>query len=180
MTVVKTKIEGAWIIEPKVFDDERGSFCEKWNFNEFNQLLGIDHRFAQMNQSKSKKNVLRGLHYQSEHPQAKLVWVTSGVILDVFVDLRKDSPTYGKWDKYRFGINNRDSLLYVPAGCAHGFTVQCGEGHFNYLVSDYRYPEYEKTLMWNDSDLAIDWEVKNPIISDKDRNGLSFKDCDKY
>jgi dTDP-4-dehydrorhamnose 3,5-epimerase len=181
MKFTKTKIEGAWIIEPKVFEDERGSFCEKWNYNDFSDLIGVDHGFAQMNQSKSKENVLRGLHYQSEHPQAKLVWTTTGIILDVFVDLRKDSPTYGKWDSYRFGIKNRNHLLYVPAGCAHGFMVQSSEGHFNYLVSDYRYPEYERTLMWNDPYLNIDWNLQKPnktirvpILSDKDKQGHYF------
>ena len=101
MKFTKTKVEGAWIIEPKVFEDERGSFCEKWNSGDFSDLLGIHHDFVQMNQSRSKENVLRGLHYQYINPQAKLVWVNSGIILDVFVDLRKNSPTFGKWDSYQ-------------------------------------------------------------------------------
>jgi dTDP-4-dehydrorhamnose 3,5-epimerase len=183
MTFVETKVKGAFIIKPKIFDDERGSFHEKWNFAVYNEKLGIDHGFAQMNQSKSKENVLRGLHYQSEHPQAKLVWVTCGIILDVFVDIRKDSPTYGKWDSHMFSIGNRNDVLYVPAGCAHGFMVQSAEGHFNYLVSDYRYPEFERTLLWNDPYLKIDWqlqkpnmEIRKPILSDKDKKGHLFRD----
>jgi dTDP-4-dehydrorhamnose 3,5-epimerase len=135
------------------------------------------HDFVQMNQSKSKQNVLRGLHYQIEFPQAKLVWVTSGIVLDVFVDLRKDSPTFGQWDSYAL---NDNSLVYIPAGCAHGFYVKSDKATFNYLVSDFRYPEYERTLLWNDPDLNIDWSDGNlpvyPILSDKDKQGHYFKD----
>lgn len=186
MKFTKTKIEGAWIIEPKVFEDDRGSFSEMWNSNDFSELLGIHHDFVQMNKSKSNENVLRGLHYQIEHPQAKLVWVNSGIILDVFVDLRKNSPTFGMWDSYKFDVLNRGTLLYIPAGCAHGFMVKSIEGGFNYLVSDYRYPEYERTLMWNDPDLKIDWQLgqfgigdRVPILSDKDKNGHLFKDYEE-
>lgn len=179
MKFTKTKVEGAWIIEPKVFEDERGSFCEKWNSGDFSDLLGIHHDFVQMNQSRSKENVLRGLHYQYINPQAKLVWVNSGIILDVFVDLRKNSPTFGKWDSYQFDVLNRNNLLYIPAGFAHGFLVKSREASFNYLVSDFRYPEYERTLMWNDPDLNIDWGVVDPILSDKDKQGHLFKDYDK-
>jgi len=185
MKFTKTKVEGAWIIEPKVFEDERGSFCERWNSGDFSDLLGIHHEFVQMNQSISNENVLRGLHYQKEFPQAKLVWVNNGIILDVFVDLRKDSPTFGQWDSYQFDVTNRRNLLYVPAGCAHGFMVKSMQGSFNYLVSDFRYPEHERTLMWNDPFLNIDWGGHDrlpvyPILSDKDKNGLSFAECDKY
>ena len=176
MKFTKTKVDGAWIIDPKVFEDERGSFCEKWNSGDYSDLLGIHHDFVQMNQSISNQNVLRGLHYQSEHPQAKLVWVTEGSVLDVFVDLRKDSPTFGQWDSYTL-IDN--TLIYVPTGCAHGFYVKSKKATFNYLVSDFRYPEYERTLMWDDPDLNINWGVHYPKLSDKDKQGHLFKDYDK-
>jgi dTDP-4-dehydrorhamnose 3,5-epimerase len=169
----KTKVEGAWVIEPKVFRDNRGFFYEAWNQEDYKDLIGIDTKFVQMNHSKSKMDVLRGLHYQSEHPQAKLVWVTYGYVLDVFVDLRKDSPTFGKWDSVVLGGETR---LFVPEGCAHGFVVKSREADFHYLVSDYRYPEYERTLMWNDPDLNIEWDTINPILSEKDKQGHYFKD----
>ena len=181
MKFKKTKIEGAWVIEPKIFEDERGSFCETWNSGDFSDLLGIHHDFVQMNQSKSKLNVLRGLHYQIEFPQAKLVWVTRGTVLDVFVDLRKDSPTFGQWDSY---LLKDGSLVYIPEGCAHGFYVRSDEATFNYLVSDFRYTEHERTLLWNDPDLNINWSGSKlpfyPILSEKDKQGKTFKDCEKY
>ena len=162
MTFKETKIKGAWIIEPKVYEDNRGSFCETWNYQDFTDLIGVDTKFVQMNQSKSRLNVLRGLHYQSEHAQAKLVWVGSGFVLDVFVDLRKDSETYGQWDSY---VLKDNTLIYIPEGCAHGFYTRSDNAQFNYLVSDYRYPEYEKTLMWNDPDLNINWGTSYLFLS---------------
>jgi dTDP-4-dehydrorhamnose 3,5-epimerase len=126
-----------------------------------------------MNQSISKCNVLRGLHYQSSNPQAKLVSVSSGTVLDVFVDLRKDSPTFGQWDSYVLFDND---LIYIPEDFAHGFVTLTEEATFNYLVSDFRYPQYERTLMWNDPDLNIQWCVTNPILSDKDKQGHYFRD----
>jgi dTDP-4-dehydrorhamnose 3,5-epimerase len=176
MTLKETKVKGAWIIEPDIFCDKRGSFCETWNTKVFKEQIGVDTKFVQMNQSKSVQNVLRGLHYQSEHPQAKLVSVGSGIVLDVFVDLRKDSETYGQWDSH---LLTGDTLVYVPEGCAHGFYVRSENATFNYLVSDYRYLEFERTLMWNDPDLNIIWNTSHPIVSDKDKLGHTFKDYDK-
>lgn len=173
MTFRETKVKGVWIIEPTVYDDTRGSFCETWNLQDYTNLLGVDTKFIQMNQSKSKLNVLRGLHYQSEHPQAKLVWTGSGIVLDVFVDLRKDSETYGQWDSQ---VLMGNTLIYIPEGCAHGFYVKSEQAQFNYLVSDYRYQEFERTLLWNDPDLNIDWGTNYPILSEKDKNGHLFKD----
>jgi dTDP-4-dehydrorhamnose 3,5-epimerase len=173
MKFIETKIEGAWIIEPKVFRDERGSFSVTWNQGDFKTGIQTDTRFVQMNHSKSKHNVLRGLHYQCSNPQAKLVWVTSGYVLDVFVDLRKGSPTFGKWDSVVLGGNTR---AFIPAGCAHGFIVKSHEADFHYLVDDYRFPEYERTLMWNDPDLGIEWDTEDPILSEKDKQGHLFKD----
>jgi len=176
MIFTKTKVEGAWIIEPKVFEDGRGSFSETWNLEDFSDLIGVDTKFVQMNRSVSKLNVLRGLHYQSEHPQAKLVWVSSGTVLDVFVDLRKDSPTFGQWDSQTLAGN---TLIYIPEGCAHGFYTRSERAVFQYLVSDFRFPEYERTLMWNDPDLSIDWGSSKqpvyPILSEKDKHGHYFK-----
>jgi dTDP-4-dehydrorhamnose 3,5-epimerase len=173
MIFKKTRVEGAWVIEPKVFKDERGFFSETWNQRDFKELVGIDHNFVQMNHSRSKKDVLRGLHYQIEHPQAKLIWVTKGEVRDAFVDLRKDSPTFGQWDVVNVSGQTR---VYVPAGCAHGFVVLSEEADFHYLVSDYRYPEHERSLKWNDPDLNIDWRIFWPIISEKDEKGHYFKD----
>jgi dTDP-4-dehydrorhamnose 3,5-epimerase len=173
MTFIESKLKGAWVIKPNMFEDERGSFCETWNAEDFDIVLGINTRFVQMNQSKSKQNVLRGLHYQSEHPQAKLVWVSSGIVLDVFVDLRKDSPTFGQWDSHTLSGND---LIYIPERFAHGFHVKSETAVFQYLVSDFWFPEYEKTLLWNDPDLAIDWNVNYPILSNKDKLGHSFAD----
>jgi len=175
MKFTKTKVEGAWIIEPKIFEDERGFFYEAWNHEDYKSLLGIDHNFIQMNVSVSNYNVLRGLHYQIEpHAQAKLVWVTAGIALDVFVDLRKDSPTYGQWDKVQLSPNGK--RVYIPKGCAHGFLSKWKGTVFNYLVSDEWEPKAERTLLWNDPDLNISWEVTDPALSEKDKQGHLFKD----
>jgi len=175
MIFKKTKVEGAWVIEPKIYEDGRGSFYEAWNKEDYKTQLGIEHDFIQMNVSVSHENVLRGLHYQVEpHAQAKLVWVTSGIALDVFVDLRKDSPTYGQWDKVQLSPNGK--RLYVPKGCAHGFVSKWKDTVFNYLVSDEWVPQAERTLLWNDPDLNIQWDVSDPLLSNKDKQGHSFKD----
>ena len=173
MKFTKTKVEGAYVIEPKVFRDERGFFSETWNQEEFANKISTATRFVQMNHSKSKYNVLRGLHYQYINAQAKLVWCTNGYVLDVFVDLRKESSTFGKWDAIVLGGQTR---IYIPGGCAHGFLVKSPEADFHYLVDDYRFPKYERTLMWNDPDLGIDWDVTDPILSEKDKQGHSFKE----
>lgn len=175
MIFKQTKIKGAWVIEPKVFEDERGLFYEAWNHEDYKSLLGIEHNFIQMNVSVSNYNVLRGLHYQVEpYSQAKLVWVTSGIALDVFVDLRKDSPTYGQWDKVQLSPNGK--RIYIPKGCAHGVLSKWKGTVFNYLISDEWVPEAERTLMWNDPDLDIQWEVVDPTLSEKDERGHYFKD----
>jgi dTDP-4-dehydrorhamnose 3,5-epimerase len=171
----ETKVKGAWVIEPKVYEDDRGLFYEAWNREDYKSLIGVDHSFIQMNVSISHENVLRGLHYQLEpYAQAKLVWVTAGIALDVFVDLRKDSETYGQWDKVQLSPNGK--RLYIPKGCAHGFVSKWKDTVFNYLVSDEWEQEAERTLLWNDPDLNIEWEVLNPILSEKDQKGHLFKD----
>jgi len=166
MILKQTKVEGAWIIEPKKFEDERGFFSETWNQGDYADLIGEPTRFIQMNHSRSKLDVLRGLHYQSVYAQAKLVWVTYGNVLDVFVDLRKESPTFGVWDSVELSGQTR---IYIPQGGAHGFLVKSYEADFHYLVDDYRFPQYERTLMWNDPDLNIQWGISNPILSEKDK-----------
>jgi dTDP-4-dehydrorhamnose 3,5-epimerase len=177
MKFEETNIKGAYVIHPEVYSDERGTFCETWNLAKFSKEVNIPTKFVQMNTSRSKQNVLRGLHYQIHNPQAKLVWVGSGRVLDVFVDLRKNSETFGRWDS-RVLLEN--TLIYIPEGCAHGFHVRSENATFHYLVSDFRYPEFERTLIWNDPDLNIDWNVNYPILSDKDKLGQTFKDCEKY
>jgi dTDP-4-dehydrorhamnose 3,5-epimerase len=182
MILKRTKIEGAFLIEPTIYKDCRGEFYEGWNKMRFELALGRTLDFTQMNKSKSKKGVLRGLHYQCKKPQAKLVSVTKGEVLDVFVDLRTNSPTFGIWDSMEL---SGDKKIFIPEGCAHGFLVLSEEADFQYLVSDYRSPEYEVTLLWNDSHLKIDWsnnnrEIITPILSEKDSKGLSWEQCPKF
>lgn len=179
MKFSSTKIDGAYLIEPTPIYDDRGMFTVHWG-KDFFTRAGIDYNyhFVQSNQSISNKGVLRGLHYQANQwAQGKLVWVTEGSVYDVFVDLRKYSPTYGQWDGY---IVKGLTRLWVPQGCAHGFLVLSETANFNYLVNNDYNKESERTLIWNDPDLNIDWNIKDPIMSDKDKLGQTFKDCEKY
>ena len=175
MEFIKTKIEGLYIIEPKVFGDERGYFMETYNEKEFKQN-GLDYVFVQDNQSKSRKGVLRGLHFQRNFPQAKLVRAVSGEVYDVAVDLRKNSPTYGKYVGAVLSEENRRQF-FIPKGFAHGFLVLSDEAEFVYKCDDFYHPEDEGGLMWNDPTVAIEWpldgidEVK---LSDKDKNNPHF------
>lgn len=177
-----TRIEGAYLLRPKVFGDIRGYFFESWNKDVFKKI-GIDFEFVQDNCSRSSRYVLRGLHYQvGDSAQGKLVGVTSGEVYDAFVDLRKNSPTYGQWDGYILSTNQHDRL-WIPAGCAHGFLVISETADFSYKCTNYYDPTSERTLIWNDPDLDILWPIgKNifPLLSKKDEKGLSFEDCEKY
>ncbi|KZX11053.1 dTDP-4-dehydrorhamnose 3,5-epimerase [Methanobrevibacter curvatus] len=166
---IKTSIEGVFIIEPTVFGDERGYFMETFQKNEFEEA-GINEYFVQDNQSKSKKGVLRGLHFQYTHPQAKLVRVIKGEVFDVAVDLRKASKTYGKYVGAVLSEENKKQL-YVPSGFAHGFLVLSDEAEFTYKCSDFYNHEDEGGIIWNDPEIAIDWPFKNDeiILSDKDK-----------
>ena len=165
MQVSKTSIDGLLIIEPKVFADPRGMFYEVYSENRYNEH-GIP-RFVQDNHSVSKKGVLRGLHYQVNSEQDKLVRVTQGEIFDVAVDIRKQSPTYGKW--WGLSLSEMNNLqLYIPVGFAHGFCVLSESAEVLYKCSDYYSPEDERGIVWNDPDLAIDWPIKDPILSEKD------------
>ena len=182
MKKIPTKIHGAWLLKPKVFGDARGFFIETWNRESFRDI-GLDIDFVQDNHSRSAKHVLRGLHYQSgDTAQGKLVWVTSGTVFDVLVDLRKSSPTFGVWDGYVLNTETHDRL-WVPAGCAHGFLVLSDIADFHYKVSAPYRPDKECALRWNDPDLAIEWPIAiglDPLVSPKDASAASFNDCEKY
>ena len=176
---VETGIEGLWIIEPKVFGDERGFFMEFYNEREFKEA-GIDVRFVQDNHSRSIKGVLRGLHFQKEHPQGKLVRVVRGAVYDVAVDLRPKSRTFGKWFATILSEENH-RMMYIPEGFAHGFLALTDVVDFLYKVTDFYHPEDEGGIIWNDPDLGIEWPfeeygIKDPIISEKDRKWKRFNE----
>lgn len=175
---IKTEIDGVYIIEPTVFGDNRGYFMETYNYNEFKES-GLDRVFVQDNQSKSKKGVLRGLHFQKNHPQGKLVRVIKGEVFDVAVDLRKDSKTYGKWVGVTLSEENKKQF-YIPEGFAHGFLVLSDEAEFTYKCTDFYHPEDEGGMLWNDTQINIMWpleNIDNPTLSEKDKNWTTLKDC---
>lgn len=174
---IETGIEGLYIIEPTVFGDNRGYFMETYNFKDFKEA-GLDMIFVQDNQSKSKKGVLRGLHFQYKHPQGKLVRVTKGEVFDVAVDLRKNSKTYGKWYGVILSEENKRQF-YIPEGFAHGFLVLSEEAEFVYKCTDYYHPEDEGGIIWNDPDINIDWpldKVQEVILSEKDKKWKTLKE----
>ena len=174
MNITKTDIQGLIIIEPQIFKDSRGCFFESWNSKKFKQL-GISEDFVQDNQSVSSKGVLRGLHFQNPpYAQAKLVRVIEGSVLDVAVDLRKNSPTYGKHVSVILSEQNNKSF-FIPKGFAHGFLSLEDNTVFNYKCSDYYNKESEGSLLWNDEDLKIDWQIDNPLVSEKDLQADLFK-----
>ena len=166
MKIIKTTIEGLLLIEPEVFHDSRGWFYESYTFKKYAEN-GISSEFIQDNHSKSSLGVLRGLHYQVNRPQAKLVRVIQGEVLDVAVDIRPGSRTFGKWAGYRLSSENR-LQLFIPEGFAHGFYVLSETVEFMYKCSEYYSPADERGIIWNDSDIGIDWNVDNPILSKKD------------
>ncbi|WP_445364852.1 dTDP-4-dehydrorhamnose 3,5-epimerase [Microbulbifer sp. ANSA003] len=178
MNIIETKIPDVKIVEPKVFGDERGFFYESFRDDAFNSKCA--HRaFVQDNHSKSSRGILRGLHYQTERTQGKLVRVVRGEVYDVAVDLRRSSPTFGQWVGVYLSAENKRQL-WVPEGFAHGFYVTSESAEFVYKCTDYYAPEYEKSLLWNDPDLNIDWPLAEgiqPQLSEKDRHGSSFKDA---
>lgn len=180
MEVTSTKIPGVLIIEPKVFGDERGFFYESFNKKTFEELTNVTVDFVQDNHSKSAQGVLRGLHYQIQQPQGKLVRVSAGEVLDVAVDLRKSSETFGQWLSVKLSAENKRQL-WIPAGFAHGFVVLSETAEFLYKTTDYYAPEYERCIRWNDADLAIDWQYgSTPLVSEKDAQGAAFKDADLF
>jgi len=171
----KTEIEGVFIIEPKVFGDERGFFMETYKQSDFEQA-GLKYNFIQDNQSRSHKGVLRGLHYQRNFPQAKLVRVIQGEVFDVAVDLRKDSPTYGKWVGVVLSAENK-KMFMIPRGFAHGFLVLSDTAEFVYKCDELYHPEDEGGIMWNDPDVGIKWPLKEePSLSEKDKEHPLLRD----
>ncbi|XTR37212.1 dTDP-4-dehydrorhamnose 3,5-epimerase [Paraclostridium tenue] len=176
---IETKIKDLYIIEPKVFGDDRGYFMESYNRKDFVEA-GLDMIFVQDNESKSKKGVLRGMHFQTKHTQGKLVRVTKGAVYDVAVDLRKGSPTYGSWEGILLTAENKKQF-YVPEGFAHGFLVVSDEAVFNYKCTDYYAPQYDSGLIWNDPDVGIEWPlhgIEEILLSEKDKKQKTLKELD--
>lgn len=176
---IETKIKDLYIIEPKVFGDQRGYFMESYNAEHFREA-GLTMTFVQDNESKSSKGVLRGLHFQTRYTQGKLVRVTKGEVFDVAVDLRIGSPTYGQWEGVILNEENKRQF-YVPEGFAHGFLVLSDEAVFNYKCTDFYHPEYDSGLLWNDEEVNIQWpldRVDNLLLSEKDKKQKRLKDLD--
>jgi len=181
MKFIPSKIPEVILIEPKVFGDHRGFFMETWQRQTFAEN-GIDYDFVQDNHSKSAHGILRGLHYQIQQPQGKLVRVVEGAVFDVAVDMRQSSPTFGQWVGYELSVDN-NHMLWVPPGFAHGFYVMSESAEFVYKCTDYYAPEYERSVHWNDADLAINWNLvdgKNPTLSDKDANAPILKEAETF
>ena len=176
---IQTKIKDLYIIEPKVFGDDRGYFMETYNKKAFEEA-GLDMVFVQDNESKSKKGVLRGMHFQTKFTQGKLVRCTQGEVYDVAVDLRKGSPTYGQWEGVLLSAENKRQF-YVPEGFAHGFLVLSDEAVFNYKCTNLYAPEYDGGLLWNDPDVGIEWPLEGIdeiILSEKDKKQPTLKELD--
>ena len=174
---IETKIKVLYIIEPKVFGDNRGYFMETYSKKAFNEG-GLTMEFVQDNESRSKKGVLRGFHFQTKHTQGKLVRVTDGAVYDVAVDLRKGSPTYGQWEGILLTAENKKQF-YVPEGFAHGFLVVSDYATFNYKCTDFYAPEYDGGILWNDPDIGVEWPlegIEEILLSEKDKNQKRLKD----
>lgn len=181
MNIIKTEIPDLLILEPKVFGDARGFFMESFNAKVFQALTGVEANFVQDNHSRSGRGVLRGLHYQIKQAQGKLVRVTNGAVFDVAVDMRRSSPTFGKWAGVELtGENHRQ--FWVPAGFAHGFLVLSETADFLYKTTDYYAPDYERSLLWNDPAVGISWPLKDgfPRLAKKDEAGCFLKECECY
>ena len=180
LAVTQTPVEGVLLLGPRVYGDARGFFLESFNKKSMAEV-GISQDFVQDNHSFSARNVVRGLHYQLRRPQGKLIRVVSGEIFDVAMDLRRSSPSFGRWHGARLSGENKH-MLWIPAGLAHGFAVLSKEGaHVLYKATDFYEPECERTLAWNDPDLKIDWQLQGePIVSAKDRMGVCFRDAEVF
>ena len=180
MNVIQTTIPDVLIIEPRVFGDDRGFFFESFNQKTFAAQTGVKLNFVQDNHSRSAKNVLRGLHYQIQQPQGKLVRVVTGAVLDVAVDIRKNSPTFGEWVGCILSADNKKQL-WIPPGFAHGFVVLSEMADFLYKTTDYYAPEYERSILWNDPDIGIDWQLTGePILSTKDKAGKPLTEAEIF
>lgn len=174
MKVIRSAIPDVLILEPQVYGDERGFFFESYNEKVLAEVAGVTAHFVQDNHSRSAKNVLRGLHYQITQPQGKLVRVIAGEVFDVVVDIRKSSPTFGKWAGFNLSAENK-RMAWIPPGFAHGFLVLSDYAEFLYKTTNYWVPEYERCIRWNDTDLAVDWPFQGePMLSTKDQAGVAF------
>jgi dTDP-4-dehydrorhamnose 3,5-epimerase len=179
MKKIETNLAGVLLLEPRVFGDERGFFLESYSERAFAEI-GIRDHFVQDNHSYSARNVIRGLHYQVGQPQGKLVRVVTGEILDVALDLRRGSPTSGKWQSFKLSGDNKQ-MLWIPPGFAHGFRVVSEGAHLLYKATGFYAPEQERTVAWNDPQLKIDWQlVGEPIVSAKDQRAATFAECEKF
>ncbi|HQX07728.1 MAG TPA: dTDP-4-dehydrorhamnose 3,5-epimerase [Zoogloea sp.] len=180
MKVIQTAIPDLLILEPKVFGDTRGFFMESFNARSFQEATGLNVDFVQDNHSRSAKGVLRGLHYQIQQPQGKLVRVVRGSVFDVAVDLRKGSPTFGKWEGVELSEEN-NRQFWIPPGFAHGFLVTSESADFLYKTTDYYAPEHERSLAWNDPDVGVEWPLDGaPLLSAKDLAGKSLSECETF
>ena len=181
MNVIRTAIPEVVLIEPRVFGDARGFFFESFNQKAFNDATGTNHQFVQDNHSRSAQGVLRGLHYQIQQPQGKLVRVVRGAVIDVAVDIRKSSPTFGQWVAEELSEDNHRQL-WVPPGFAHGFVVLSEMAEFLYKTTDYYAPAFERCIAWDDPTLAIDWKLsgRQPLLSAKDAQGLPLATAELF
>lgn len=180
MQISRTSIPEVLILEPKVFGDDRGFFFESYNQSVFNDFVEEEVFFVQDNHSRSVKNVLRGLHYQIQQPQGKLVRVVSGEVYDVAVDIRSDSPTFGKWVGVYLSAENKRQL-WVPQGFAHGFVVTSDHAEFLYKTTDYWAPAYERSILWNDPSIGIEWPLQGmPVLSEKDKKAKLLADAEVF
>jgi dTDP-4-dehydrorhamnose 3,5-epimerase len=180
MQVIRTEIPEVLLLEPKVFGDERGFFFEAYNRRAFREATGLDVDFVQDNHSRSGRNVLRGLHYQIKQPQGKLVRVIAGEIWDVAVDLRRSSPTFGKWTGFALTAESKRTA-WIPAGFAHGFVVVSESAEVLYKATDYYAPEHERTLLWSDPVLGIRWPLRGePVLAEKDRRGKPLNEAEAF
>lgn len=181
LQVTRTNIHDVLIIEPRCYEDTRGFFFESYNQREFDSAINDSIKFVQDNHAKSYKDVVRGLHYQMQHVQAKLVRVVTGCVFDVVVDMRLDSPTFGNWVGVELSSDNKKQL-WIPKGMAHGYLTMSDEAEFCYKTTDYWDPASERCLKWNDPTLNIKWPLskRTPIVSDKDRKGLDWTSAEKY
>jgi dTDP-4-dehydrorhamnose 3,5-epimerase len=180
MNVIPTPIEGLLVIEPTVFGDERGFFYESFNARRFEELTGVRTHFVQDNHSRSAQGVLRGLHYQIEQPQGKLVRVTTGAVFDVALDLRQSSPTFGQWYGLELSAENKRQL-WIPPGFCHGFLVTSPVAEFLYKTTDYYAPAHERCVIWNDPAIGIDWPLAGaPLLSAKDQAGVPLAGAEVF
>jgi dTDP-4-dehydrorhamnose 3,5-epimerase len=180
VNVIETPLEGVLILEPKVFGDARGFFMESYNANTFQKATGLNVAFVQDNHSRSARNVLRGLHYQIQQPQGKLVRAVRGAVFDVAVDIRKSSRTFGQWFGTELSETNHRQL-WVPAGFAHGFVVMTDSADFVYKTTDYYAPTHERSILWNDPDIGIQWPIAGaPQLSAKDQAGMRLNEAEVF